>query len=126
MPAITFLSVQEMKRYGRVTDPELNIMLQEVREIDSGYLIQETSRVKKSTRWFTWKSEEDPIEKVYHLYYSIDDVEVQILNLYMDNAPGSVFAYATKEMVMNYLMGILNGAEMQKRALTGGQDKKSD
>ena len=106
MPACTYLTDEEVKRYSSVSDKELDELLQELRAVDDSWAIQETTAIKKGF----WKNTE---VKHYTLYYKVQHPEWQVINLATPNG-GSVFHYElnSREFIMNYIMGVLNGMQM--------------
>ena len=104
MPAVTFLSDSEAKRFETVEgDKDCNELLQEMNaKTDRRWLIEVRSFFA-SRGWFRHAEE----IKTYTLYLDCHG-EYQVMNLVTPNG-GSNFSYSTREAVMNYMIGYLGG-----------------
>ena len=100
MPLCTYYLNHEVEKYKKVSDPDLNELLQEVRAIDDGYYIVEGD---SPTNWlWFFKSKK---HKIYTVFYHIQHNEYQVLNLCKDGLDIDVNA----NIVGAYLLGFLNG-----------------
>lgn len=108
MPITTFLNEHEKLRFIVVSDEEVNEHFQKLREINNKVYLQEV--IKYRNRLFR----KPIIEKVYCLYFDYlapeSNWDIQIINL------GNLGGFVSKEVVMAYLIGFINGNE--DRALT--------
>lgn len=114
MPGFTYCHDHEVKRWETVPDDEeLNSLLQDVRNTISTdwYLQVQTMTPRKRLL-----RKQPASYKVYTLYwYTGAGIEYQVIN-FITPGGGSVFhGGLTREHVMNYLMGMLNGWQGHQR-----------
>lgn len=102
MAICTYLRQDEFEKYTKVTDTDINELLQEVRrDITSKILIQERVFIKK--RVFR----KDLPTTLYAVYYDLGNPEVQMIN-FCGNTEG-FNTYILKSTLINYLLGIIAG-----------------
>lgn len=113
MGMYTWLNEGEFDVYSKLTDKGVNEVYQEVREIFPKVYVREQIVVNK--KWFG-KSEETVNYTVY-VRTSNNDSEVRVMNM----------AYSNRELLMNFLFGLLNGhhwtieGKKKKKKKTDGQ-----
>lgn len=117
MGGYTYCYDHEVKNWENVPDDkDLNELLQDVRNTISKdwYLQVRTHQPRK--RW--WERQARPSFKSYTLYwYTGGGIEYQVINLVTPGG-GSVFhGGCTREHVMNFLMGMLNGWDSAMRRI---------
>ena len=100
MPLCTYYHDYEVENYKKVSDDELNELLQEVRKIDSNYYLMEKDHAQLSL-WFT----KPKTIKFYTVLYRTQHNEYQILNLCRNGLDIS----NSDSIVGAYFMGFLNG-----------------
>ena len=101
----TWISDNELELYTRVDDPDLYVLLTDARKATGDRLFIQTAIVPVKWRWFR-----PPVmEPVYTLYWQMraGDSEVSIVNFYGERS--SIRTSVPKEIVMNYLFGLLTG-----------------
>lgn len=96
----TYYNDYEIEKYKKVSDPDINDLLQAVRDIDPGYYITEEDYTEKGG-WFT----KPKTTKLYSILYHIRSTEYQVLNLCRDGLD----IYPNDSIVAAYLIGFLNG-----------------
>lgn len=101
MGMYTWLSKDELKKFSKVTNADLNELFQEVRELMPDVYIQEISLVDYS--WLGLKKRQNIVYYIYSACSSHDDqdssIEVHVLNLKTSDL----------HYVFNYLCGLING-----------------
>lgn len=100
MPLCAYYNTYEVEHFKKVSDPELNELFQEVRNIDSGYYIIEHDYTE-NRGWFIKPRK----YKIYTVLYHILNNEYQVLNL---NQSGLEID-SNISVVGAYLIGFLNG-----------------
>lgn len=102
MPVTTYLSHQERESWKQVKDKELNELLQEMRQIDKGWLIE--TRLFVNKRFFKTETFER-----YSLYCDFG-IEAQIINFPPNTSEASsINTVVSRDMIMSYLLGYLAG-----------------
>lgn len=99
----TFIREEDIDKWAHVSDPNLDILYQEVREL-SNYtiLLEENEYVEKR---FLKK----PVKKVlYTLYNHIGGMDAQIINFAQDHS-WSINTSVTKSYIYSYFYGYYNG-----------------
>lgn len=107
MPVATYLNDLEVRRWASVPDdPDFDDILQKLRAMsgENWLCSVHTLRVGR------WRKK---VRKMYTLYSDAHG-EWQIINL-LTPAGGSVFAGCTREDVMNFMMGMINGMQWEQR-----------
>lgn len=100
MPLCTYYDTYEVEKFKQVSDPELNELLQEVRNIDDGYYIVEGDYIE-DRGWFLKPRK----YKIYTVLYHIQHNEYQVLNLSQNGLDIDV----NISVVGAYFIGFLNG-----------------
>lgn len=107
MAMYTYINDQDIDRWSKATDKDINDLLQQVRAIDDRYMIYEYTIIKK--HWF---------KKTEHsLLYSLrvrDGYEARIINFAQDHEC-SINDLVTKSYMMTYLFGLLTGFNLSKQ-----------
>lgn len=98
MPLCTYYN--DVENFKKVSDPDINDLLQEVRSIDDRYYIREHEYVENRV-WFL----KPKTIKYYSVLYHIHSTEYQELNLCNDGFD----VYPNSSIVAAYLIGFLNG-----------------
>lgn len=115
----TYLTSDELTRYSKVTDPELNELFQEVR--GNTYFIQETTYPAKRSFWDKlFRRPIKPGVVRYQLYILIEPnfknfmlqhssiYEVQVFNFPADSE-WSINPSAPRVIIYTFLLGLVNG-----------------
>ena len=106
MPAVTFLSDSEAKRFERVEyDKDCDELLQEMQRLSGRRWLIEVRSHFLSRGWFRHAAE----LVTYTLYLDCNG-EYQVMNL-VTSRGGSVFSRSRREDVMNYMLGYIGGLE---------------
>ena len=100
MGMYTWLFEEDFGRYSRLSDPEMDETYQEVREIFPKLYVSETTWTSK--RWFS--KPETITQYTAYIRQRDHDSEVRILNMPLNS----------KELLMNFLFGLLNGHHWTK------------
>lgn len=103
MAITTWITENERQTWKQVHDKELNELFQEVRGISDKYLVEMHLHTKRK-HWFA-KSE---AFYSYTLYVDLGH-EAQIINLPQDLSKSSIGTSYSKETLMTYFFGTLNG-----------------
>lgn len=104
MPITTFLNDNERETWKNVHDKELNELFQEIREkVSDKYLIQ----MHLHSRRKNWFSKPKPFYS-YTMYIDLG-WEAQVLNLPQNTERSSIGTMYSKETIMTYFFGVLNG-----------------
>jgi hypothetical protein len=98
MPLCTYYN--DVENFKKVSDPDINDLLQEVRSIDNRYYIREHEYLENRGWFFKPKT-----RKYYSILYHIHSTEYQELNLCNDGFD----VYPNSSIVAAYLIGFLNG-----------------
>jgi len=99
---VSYYNENELEAAKKVSDKELNELLQEVREVDSRYYLQERNVTTK--KWLR-----KPITRtLYTLLYNVGGMECQIINFCQDHE-WSINGTVTKSYIHTLLCGFLNG-----------------
>ena len=96
----TYYDNYEVEKFKKVSDPELNELFQEVRNIDDGYYIIESDYTEN--KWWFVKAKK---HKIYTMLYHIKHNEYQVLNLSQNGLDIDI----NTSIVGAYLIGFLNG-----------------
>jgi hypothetical protein len=100
MPLYTYYDTHTVEKFKKVSDPELNELFQEVRNIDDGYYIK-TIEGEENRGWFVKPRK----YKIYTILYHSRNNEYQVLNLSQDGLDIDI----NTSIVGAYLIGFLNG-----------------
>lgn len=95
MPAFTYLSDCSIKQYSSVKDPDVNELFQEVRTIDSNWLVEENEEIRGLFKK----------RKIiyYRLYYNFDyEQQIIFLGEHLKDK-------GNKDTIMLYFYAFLNG-----------------
>lgn len=107
MGMYTYITDQDIERWSKVKDKDLNELLQEVRAIDSRYMIYEHLVITK--RW---------LKKEQHsMLYSLrvrDGYQARVINFAQDRK-WSINELVTKSYIMTYMYGLLTGLNLFKQ-----------
>lgn len=109
MPAVTYLSDHVVKQ-GRTVpnDKDCDELLQELRQATSeDWIIEVIKRPLWKRRWHRLGYRQDG-ERTYYTLYADCHGEWQIINVVTPQG-GSVFCGASREDVMNFILGYLAG-----------------
>lgn len=106
MAICTYLSNNEPELYSTVSDPDINELLQEVRQATQNRIfIQERTYYVKE--WILWVKR-IRVTKLYSVYVEIVLPEVQVMNFCPPNdQASSICTNVSKQVVMAYLFGVL-------------------
>jgi len=111
MGVYSWYNEHELKQFSTVEDPEINKLLQEVREkTDNRFFIQELPVYLKTGNIFNRK--EKKIER-YQLMLLVNPGECQIINFYV-SPEWSINTTVEKPLIMAYLYGLLCGTSFEK------------
>ena len=100
----TWLNDQELLRYSEVSDPELNELFQEIREItDNKFVIQEMTYKPEFSFWRKKK----PTITLYTLY-AVHGWDAQVINFAQDHA-WSINTGVSKSYITAFFYGLLVG-----------------
>lgn len=115
---ITWLSEDDVEKYSRVQDSELNELLQEVR-CQEGYLVQETKYAEK--RWLR----KSRYVELYTVYFNVgikpELNEYQLLHLPSDSNKNGSYK-VSKAVAAAFLLGLLNGYACQPSSAAAGSN----
>lgn len=106
MGMYTYINDQDIERWSKVEDKDLNQLLQEVRAIDDRYMIYEHMVITK--QWFK--------KEKHTMLYSIrirDGYQARIINFAQDHE-WSINELVSKSYIMAYLYGLLTGFKLKK------------
>lgn len=118
MPAVTYFTEHEAEAMRVVPmDKEVNDLLLELRSITGEDWIISVGTYSPYRSFWQWllshPGDPAPVVRVYSLYVAIiTNYEYQIINLQVPQSDsGSVFvpSAASRAMVMNFMMGYING-----------------
>lgn len=114
MPITTYLTENERETWKSVHDKDLNDLFQEVRsKVSSRYLIEMHIHSKRKN-WFSKM-------KTFYSYTLYIDLggEAQIMNLPQDTLKSSIGTMYSKETIMTYFYGVMNGFTSAQYAFGG-------
>lgn len=106
MGVYTYINDQDIERWSRVEDAELNELLQEVRQINPSILIASFAHFIKKH----WYSKAKPVT-LYSLRVN-NGYEAQIINFHQEHE-WSINTTVPKSYIMAYLFGYLNGVNQK-------------
>ncbi len=111
----TYLTEEELKRFTRVGDKDVNKLLQKVIEnFDGKFLLEEKVLKRRRSFFYSWLNPEPDETTIYILYFHLGGREVQVMNFASNDKSTSIHTKVSKATIENYFMGMLNGMEFQK------------
>lgn len=102
---VSYYNKNELEAVKKVSDKELNELLQEIRQKDDRYYLIE-KKISISNGWF-----KKPTEKIgYTLLFNTHSSECQIVNFYQEHGL-SINNTVSKSYIYTFFLGWLNGYE---------------
>lgn len=106
----TYITDQDIERWSKATDKDINDILQQVRAVDDRWMIYEYTIIKR--RWF----KKDTLLTLYSIRVKQSSHEARIINFAQDHE-WSINELVTKSYILTYLYGLLNGFNLSKQTI---------
>lgn len=104
----TYVTEQDLKRWGHVSDPDLDVLYQEIKELSGNRILLE-EKIIWSKRFLR-----KPIKKVlYTIYNWSGGMDAQIINFAQDHK-WSINTSVTESYIYTYFYGYFNGHHQGK------------
>lgn len=112
MPALTYLSDQEVREWAAVPDDkDCNEILQELRSLTGENWVIGRHQVKFARRWFR-----RPLPITVYTLYADCHGEWQVMNLVTPEGGSNFYGSAqSREDVMNYMLGYIGGIQNARK-----------
>lgn len=102
-----YITDQDIDRWSKSTDIDINNLLQEVKAIDDRWMIYEYAIIKKR------RFKKDIRLTLYSLRFREHAHEARVINFAQDHE-WSINELVTKSYIMTYLYGLLTGFKLSK------------